>query len=118
MLDMRVSRPLPLGRLGLAPLPGAAAAPCVALLLDWVAPASFLLHLPSMFCVPGRWALVDFPLCSVLPHSVASSWFLLISSILNMSNCLTQIILSPQGFRDECSFELNLPTLPIASVLD
>lgn len=118
VLDTCVSQPLPLGRLGLAPLPRATVAPHAVLLLDRMVPASFLLHLPSMFCVPGRWALVDFPLCSVVTHSIASLWFLLFSSILNMSNCLTRIILLPQGLRDECSFELNWPTLPIASVLD
>ena len=107
----------PSGQAGSGAPSGATAAPSAVLLLDRMVPASFLLHLPSMFCVPGRWALVGFPLCSVVTHSIASLWFLLISSILNMSNCLTRIILLPQGLRDECSFELNWPILPIASVL-
>lgn len=80
----------PSGQAGSGAPSGATAAPGAAL-LDRTVPASFLLHLPSMFCVPGRWALVDFPLCSVVTHSIASLWFLLISSILNMSNCLTRL---------------------------
>lgn len=101
---MSVPVSLSLGRLGLEPLLWASLAPSMVPVPDWITPAYFLICPTSKLCVPCRQAL-GFPhcwfpfqtqLCSCPYFFYCLIVVSFISSILNMSNCLFQLILLSQ----------------------